>query len=39
MALVIAGVLAAVIHARATGEGQVVDAAMTDGAAYLMTLF
>jgi alpha-methylacyl-CoA racemase len=35
----IAGVLAAVIHARATGEGQVVDAAMTDGAAYLMTLF
>lgn len=35
----VAGVLAAVIHARATGEGQVVDAAMTDGAAYLMTLF
>lgn len=35
----IAGILAGVIHARATGEGQVVDAAMTDGAAYLMSLF
>jgi alpha-methylacyl-CoA racemase len=33
------GMLAALLHARATGEGQVVDAAMTDGAAYLMTLF
>jgi alpha-methylacyl-CoA racemase len=32
------GVLAALIHARATGEGQVVDAAMSDGAACLMTL-
>ncbi len=29
------GLLAAVLHARATGEGQVVDAAMTDGASYL----
>ena len=29
------GVLAGVLHARATGEGQVVDAAMVDGAAYL----
>jgi alpha-methylacyl-CoA racemase len=29
------GVLAAVMHARATGQGQVVDAAMTEGAAYL----
>jgi alpha-methylacyl-CoA racemase len=29
------GVLAALLHARATGEGQVVDAAMTEGAAYL----
>ncbi len=29
------GVLAGILHARATGEGQVVDAAMTDGAAYL----
>jgi alpha-methylacyl-CoA racemase len=35
----VAGVLAALIHARASGEGQVVDAAMTDGSAYLMTLF
>jgi alpha-methylacyl-CoA racemase len=32
------GVLAAVIHARATGEGQVVDAAMVDGSASMMTL-
>jgi alpha-methylacyl-CoA racemase len=29
------GLLAALLHARTTGEGQVVDAAMTDGAAYL----
>ncbi|TAM86840.1 MAG: CoA transferase [Jatrophihabitans sp.] len=29
------GLLAALLHARATGEGQVVDAAMTEGAAYL----
>ena len=33
------GMLAAVIHARATGEGQVVDAAMTDGAASLLSMF
>jgi len=32
------GILAGVLHARATGEGQVVDAAMTDGSALLMTL-
>lgn len=32
------GVLAALVHARATGEGQVVDAAMTEGAAYLGTI-
>lgn len=32
------GVLAAVLSARATGIGQVVDAAMTDGAAYLATM-
>jgi alpha-methylacyl-CoA racemase len=32
------GVLAALTHARATGEGQVVDAAMVDGAASLMTM-
>jgi alpha-methylacyl-CoA racemase len=29
------GLLAALLHARATGEGQVVDAAMTEGAGYL----
>jgi alpha-methylacyl-CoA racemase len=29
------GLLAALLHARATGEGQVVDAAMVDGASYL----
>jgi alpha-methylacyl-CoA racemase len=29
------GLLAALLHARATGTGQVVDAAMTEGAAYL----
>jgi alpha-methylacyl-CoA racemase len=32
------GVLAAVLAARMTGEGQVVDAAMVDGSASLMTL-
>jgi len=32
------GVLAALLHARATGEGQVVDAAMVDGASLLSTL-
>jgi alpha-methylacyl-CoA racemase len=32
------GMLAALIHVRATGQGQVVDAAMTDGAASLMTM-
>ena len=31
------GLLAAVLHARATGEGQVVDAAMIDGSALLTT--
>jgi alpha-methylacyl-CoA racemase len=35
----IAGLLAGLIHARASGQGQVVDAAMTDGASYLMTMF
>ena len=33
------GVLAGVIHARATGQGQVIDAAMTDGAASLLAMF
>jgi alpha-methylacyl-CoA racemase len=32
------GLLAAVLSARATGVGQVVDAAMVDGAAYLATM-
>ncbi|MDP9093304.1 MAG: CoA transferase [Actinomycetota bacterium] len=29
------GLLAALLHARATGQGQVIDSAMTEGAAYL----
>jgi alpha-methylacyl-CoA racemase len=33
------GLLAAVLSARTTGKGQVVDAAMTDGAAYLTAVF
>jgi alpha-methylacyl-CoA racemase len=33
------GMLAALLHARASGKGQVVDAAMTDGAASLMASF
>ena len=33
------GLLAAVIHARQSGQGQVVDCAMTDGAASLMAMF
>lgn len=36
--LLVAGVLSAVIHARSTGRGQVVDAAMTDGSALLMSM-
>lgn len=32
------GMLAALLHARATGEGQVVDAAMTEGSSLLMTM-
>ncbi len=32
------GIMAALLHARSSGEGQVVDAAITDGAAYMMTL-
>jgi len=30
-----AGLLAALLHARTTGQGQVIDAAMTEGASYL----
>jgi alpha-methylacyl-CoA racemase len=33
------GLLAAILHARKTGEGQVVDAAMSDGAASMMAMF
>jgi alpha-methylacyl-CoA racemase len=33
------GVLAALLEARSSGKGQVVDAAMVEGAAYLMTMF
>ncbi len=32
------GILAALQHAGKTGEGQVIDAAITDGATYMMTL-
>jgi len=32
------GMLAAILHARRTGQGQVVDAAMTDGSALLMAM-
>ncbi|WP_425230258.1 CaiB/BaiF CoA transferase family protein [Sphingomonas sp.] len=32
------GMLAALLHAQKTGEGQVVDAAMTDGSALLMSM-
>ncbi|MBR0838548.1 CoA transferase [Bradyrhizobium manausense] len=35
----VVGVLAAVIEAKKSGKGQVVDAAMCDGAASLMTMF
>ena len=37
--LVVVGVLAALIEARTTGRGRVVDAAMTDGSALLSSLF
>lgn len=36
--LLAVGVLAALLHARQTGEGQVVDAAMTDGCALLQAM-
>ncbi|MGI9084646.1 MAG: CaiB/BaiF CoA transferase family protein [Aeromicrobium sp.] len=34
----VAGVLAALTHARSSGEGQIVDAAITDGVAHLMAM-
>ncbi len=36
--MLVAGVLAAVLNARQTGQGQVVDACMSDGAALMMVL-
>ncbi len=33
------GLLAGVLHARASGQGQVIDCAMSDGAASLMAMF
>ena len=33
------GLMAGVIHAKASGQGQVIDCAMTDGAASLMAMF
>jgi len=33
------GLVSALLHAQRSGEGQVVDAAICDGAAYMMTLF
>lgn len=35
----VTGMLAGLLHSRATGVGQVVDAAMVDGASLLMTMF
>ncbi len=37
--MLVTGVLAALLEAKTTGKGQVVDAAMTDGSALLMSLF
>jgi alpha-methylacyl-CoA racemase len=37
--ILVIGLLAGLIQSRASGKGQVIDAAMTDGAAYLMTYF
>lgn len=34
----VAGMLAAILHARQTGQGQVVDAAISDGVAHLMAM-
>lgn len=33
------GLMAGILHARETGQGQVIDCAMTDGAASLMAMF
>ncbi len=36
--MLLAGVLAAVLHARGSGQGQVIDTCMSDGAALMMVL-
>ncbi|MBT5133880.1 MAG: CoA transferase [Halieaceae bacterium] len=36
--MLVFGILSAVIHAKQSGEGQIVDAAITDGSAYISTL-
>ena len=36
--LIVTGILAAMINVSMTGKGQIVDAAMVDGSAYLMTM-
>ena len=36
--MLLTGILAAVLHARSSGQGQVVDACMSDGAALMMVL-
>jgi alpha-methylacyl-CoA racemase len=36
--MLVAGVLAALVHARAAGQGQVVDTCMSDGAALMMVM-
>lgn len=37
--MLVTGVLAALLEAKTTGKGRIVDAAMTDGSALLMSLF
>jgi alpha-methylacyl-CoA racemase len=37
--MLVTGVLAALVEAKTTGKGRIVDAAMTDGSALLMSLF
>lgn len=37
--MLVTGILAALLRARTSGKGQVVDAAICDGATYLMSLF
>lgn len=36
--MLVFGILSAIIHAKQSGEGQIVDAAITDGSAYISTL-